>query len=64
MSQFNQSGSENPRGQFFPADIRQRMSEDLKLTGKSERTQTAYLRAVRQLSDFAQKSPADVTEQE
>jgi integrase len=64
MSQSKQSGSQNPLGHFFPAEIRQRMSEDLKLTGKSERTQTAYLRAVRQLSDFAKKSPTDVNERE
>lgn len=64
MSQSKQSGSQNPLGHFFPAEIRQRMSEDLKLTGKSERTQTAYLRAVRQLSDFAKKSPTAVNEQE
>lgn len=63
-SQSKLSAGQFPRGHFFPADIRQKMSEDLKLTGKSERTHTAYLRAIRQLSDFAQKSPADVTEQD
>ena len=31
---------------------------------KAERTLKGYLRAVRQLSDFAQKSPADVTERD
>lgn len=56
------SGSQNPIGYFFPAEIQQRMREDLKLSGKSPRTTTAYLRAVRQLSDFARTSPTDVTE--
>jgi len=64
MFQPKPSGDQNPRGLFFPADIRQKMSDDLKLTGKAERTLKGYLRAVRQLSDFAQKSPADVTEQD
>ena len=40
------------------------MSDDLHLTGKAERTRKGYIRAVRQLSDFAQKSPIDVTEQD
>lgn len=62
MSQTTPNGNEFPRGHFFPDDVRQKMSEDLKLTGKAERTQNGYLRAVRQLSDHARKSPAEVTE--
>lgn len=64
MSQSKLSGDQNPLGRFFPAELRQRMSDDLHLTGKAQRTRNGYLRAVRQLSDFAQKSPAEVTEHE
>ena len=38
------------------------MSEDLQLTGKAERTQRGYLRAVRQLADYCQCSPDQLTE--
>ena len=36
----------------------------LKLNGKGERTQESYARAVRQLSDFYDKSPDKITEEE
>ena len=64
MPQFTPLGSTQPLGHFFPADLRQRMSDDLHLTGKADRTRNGYLRAVRQLSDFAQCSPAETTEQD
>lgn len=64
MSKSIPSGNEFPRGHFFPAEVRQKMLEDLRLAGQSERTCTAYVRAVRQLSDFARKSPVDATEQD
>ena len=51
-------------GIHFPDDLREKLSEDLQLTGKSARTQQAYLRAVRQLSDFAKCSPDVVSEQQ
>lgn len=41
-----------------------KMQEDLKLHGLSKRTQTAYLREVRKLKDFYQKSPDLITEEE
>ncbi len=62
MSKSNSSRSPLPHGSHFPQKLRQRLGEDLLLTGKSKRTHNAYLRAVRQLSDFAQCSPEDVTE--
>ncbi len=58
------SQSANSIGIHFPNDLRQKLSEDLQLTGKSARTQQAYLRAVRQLSDFAECSPEVVGEQQ
>ncbi len=64
MTQSTPDGQQFPRGQFFPAEVRQKMSEDLKLTGKALRTQNGYLRAVRQLSDHARKSPTEVSELE
>lgn len=62
MSKSNNNSKPNPTGKFFPADLRQRLSEDLQLTGKAKRTHDGYIRAVRQLSDFAQDSPDQVTE--
>ncbi len=41
-----------------------KMQEDLKLHGLSKRTQAAYLREVRKLKDFYQKSPDLITEEE
>ena len=64
MTQSTPDGHQFPRWQFFPAEVRQKMCEDLKLTGKALRTQNGYLRAVRQLSDHARKSPTEVSEQE
>ena len=62
MSKSNNQGSSNPIGAFFPAELRQRLSEDLHLSGKAKRTHDGYIRAVRQLSDFAQCSPDEVDE--
>src|SRR6266404_1610483 len=45
-------------------ELRQRMIESLQLRGLSERTQEAYLRAVRQLSEHYHKSPDKITEEE
>jgi len=42
--------------------LRQRLSEDLKLAGYSERTQEAYVRAVRQLAEHFRRPPDRITE--
>lgn len=60
----NDSQNNQPKGAFFPDRLRKRMSEDLHLTGKAKRTHDGYIRAIRQLSDFAQTSPDQVTEQQ
>ncbi len=44
------------------SSLRQRMTQDLQLAGKSERTQEAYLRAVRQLADHYLIPPDRLTE--
>ena len=44
--------------------LRQRMIEDLQLRGLSEKTQKAYVRAVRQLAEHYVKSPDQITEEE
>ena len=44
--------------------LQQRMLEDLQLRGLSERTQEAYIRAVRQLAEHYHTSPARITEEE
>lgn len=64
MSQSTPSGSNKPRGFYFPAELRQRLSDDLHLTGMAKRTHDGYIRAVRQLSDFAGCSPDCVNEQQ
>ena len=40
------------------------MVDDLRLAGKAKRTVYGYLRAVRQLADFCQKSPEQIREQD
>lgn len=45
-------------------DLRKRMIESLQLRGMSERTQEAYVRAVRQLAQHYKKSPDLITEEE
>jgi site-specific recombinase XerD len=45
-------------------ELRKRMIETLQLRGLSERTQEAYVRAVRQLTDHYHKSPDLITEEE
>ena len=45
-------------------ELRKRMIESLQLRGMSERTQEAYLRAVRQLAQHYHKSPDLVCEEE
>jgi len=45
-------------------ELRKRMIESLQLRGLSERTQEAYVRAVRQLADHYHKSPGLITEDE
>lgn len=47
---------------FFNGPLYERMSEDLHLGGMSKRTHEGYLRAVRQLADFCQRSPDQITE--
>ncbi len=44
--------------------LRQQMTEDLQLAGLSERTQEAYLRAVRQLAEYHRKAPDQLSEKE
>jgi site-specific recombinase XerD len=44
--------------------LRQRMHQDLQLTGLAEGTQEAYLSAVRQLAAHFQKAPDRITEHE
>jgi hypothetical protein len=44
-------------------ELRNRMHQDLQLAGLSERTQEAYLRAVRQLADHFHTPPDRLSEQ-
>ena len=44
--------------------LRQRMVEDMQLRGLSEKTQEAYVRAVRQLAEHYGKSPVQISEEE
>lgn len=62
MTKSNPFPNNKSIGFYFPAEIRQKLSEDLQLTGKAKRTHDGYIRAVRQLSDFARCSPEEVTE--
>ena len=44
--------------------LRQKMVEDMQLRGLSEKTQDAYVRAVRQLAEHSGKSPDCISEEE
>lgn len=44
--------------------LRQRMTEDMQLCGLSERTQEAYVGAVKQLAEYYHKSPERITDEE
>ena len=44
--------------------LRQKMIEDMQLRGLSERTQEAYVRAVRQLAEYYGRSPDQISEAE
>lgn len=44
--------------------LRQRMIEDMQLRGLSEKTQEAYVRAVRQLAAYYHQSPDQISEEE
>ena len=44
--------------------LRQRMTEDMQLRGLATKTQEAYLRAVRQISEHYNKSPDQISEEE
>ena len=47
---------------YFNGPLYERMSEDLHLGGMSKRTHEGYLRAVRQLADFCQRTPDEICE--
>ena len=47
---------------FFHGPLYQRMSDDLQLAGMSQRTHDGYLRAIRQLADFCETPPDQITE--
>ena len=44
--------------------LRRRMIEDMQLRGLAEKTQDSYLRAVRQLAEYYDKSPDQISEEE
>ena len=44
--------------------LRQRMLEDMQLSGLALKTQQAYIRAVRQLAQYYGKSPDQISEDE
>lgn len=50
--------------QHFNGPLYQKMSDDLHLTGKAQRTVHGYLRAVRQLADHCRKTPDRISEAE
>jgi len=48
--------------EFFKGKWYDKMVEDLRLAGKAKRTVYGYVRAIRKLSEFHQKSPVKITE--
>ena len=51
------------KSDFFHGPLYERMSHDLHLAGVSRRTHDGYLRAVRQLADYCQQSPDQISEE-
>ena len=50
------------RSKFFKGEPYQQMQDDLQLAGMAQRTIHGYLRSVRQLADFGQCSPDQISE--
>ena len=49
---------------YFKGELYQRMQDDLHLAGMAQRTIHGYSRAVRQLADFCQQSPDQISEEQ
>ena len=49
---------------YFKGELYQRMQDDLHLAGMAQRTIHGSLRSVRQLADFCQKSPDQISEEQ
>jgi site-specific recombinase XerD len=62
MAKSNGKPTAKSTSSFFPQKLYQRMSDDLHLTGKAERTRRGYLREVRKLAEFSHRSPDKITE--
>ena len=54
----------NSRSSFFVDPLYSRMADDLHLSGMSQRTHDAYLRAVRQLADYCRRTPEQISEEQ
>jgi site-specific recombinase XerD len=52
------------QSEFFNGPLYQKMSDDLRLTGKGERTHDGYLREIRKLAEHCQSSPDRISEQQ
>lgn len=52
------------KSNFFCGTLYQKMSDDLQLTSKAERTHDGYLREIRKLADHWQRAPDKVSEQQ
>jgi len=50
------------KSSYFSGKLDKRMSDDLHLAGVSKRTHDGYLRAVRQLADYCEQPPDQITE--
>ena len=59
-----QSTSSNPSAKANEKSLRQRMSDDLLLKRRAERTHDGYLREVRKLSEYYNQRPDRLTEQQ
>ena len=53
-----------PESTFFTGPLRTKMSEDLQLTSKAQRTHDGYLREIRKLADHCRMPPDQITEQQ
>ncbi|MAD80740.1 MAG: hypothetical protein CMJ50_07850 [Planctomycetaceae bacterium] len=62
MAKSNQKPTAKSTSPFFSQKLYQRMSDDLHLTGKADRTRNGYLREIRKLAEYCRRCPDEITE--
>ena len=56
MAKSNVKPTAKSTSRYYPQKLYQRMSDDLHLTGKAERTRNGYLREIRKLAEYLHRA--------